>query len=101
MAKGIKSGGRKAGTPNKKTMALKELIEENYEGFDPILELIAISQKEIVPTDLKVSILKDVAQYIYPKRKALEADIVATIEPERTIEDVIKEINRAKALNAS
>ena len=81
MAKDMKTGGRKAGTPNKKSTALKELIEENYEGFDPILELIAISKKDKTPTDLKISILKDVAQYIYPRRKAIEADITASIRP--------------------
>jgi len=96
MPKGFKTpnSGRKKGTPNKKTQNLTELIEENYSGFDPILELIAISQKDKVPLDLKVSILKDIAQYIYPRRKAIEADITAeaNITTNKTVEEVIEEI---------
>lgn len=52
MPKGFKAGGRTKGTPNKKTANLKELIEQNYEGFDPIIELIAISKRGNVSVDL-------------------------------------------------
>lgn len=98
MPHGAKFGGRVAGTLNRKTQALKDLIEENYEGFDPILELIEISKKEKVPVDIKVSILKDIAQYIYPRRKAIEQDITADIKPQKTIEEVLLEIERKTAL---
>ncbi len=96
MPNGFKAGGRKKGTPNKKTQNLAELIEENYAGFDPILELIKLSKSDKAPIDLKVSILKDVTQYIYPRRKSIEADITAeaNITPPRTIEDIISEMTK-------
>jgi len=54
MPRGFKAGGRKKGTPNKKTQTLQELIEEYYPSFDPILELIEISQQEDLQNDLKI-----------------------------------------------
>ena len=97
MPRGCKFAGRTKGTLNKRTVALKELIEENFEGFDPIIELIEISKKEKLPTDLRVSILKNLAEYLYPKRKALEAEITADIARPQTIEEVIQEIAMLKA----
>lgn len=101
MPKGFKAGGRTKGTPNKKTANLKELIEENYSGFDPIIELIAISKQEKLPVDLKVSIYKSIAEYIYPKRKAIEAEITAetAVKQERTFEDIISELIDRKRKN--
>jgi len=75
MPQGFKAGGRKKGTPNKKTQNLMELIEEKHKGFDPVLEMINIYMDNATPTDLKVNILKDITPYIYPKRKSIEADI--------------------------
>lgn len=101
MPNGFKAGGRTKGTPNKKTQNLKELIEENYSGFDPIIELIAISKRGNVPIDLKVSILKDVAQYVYPRRKAIEADITAETaitNPLKTIDEIINEFTLKKSM---
>ena len=72
---GVKTGGRKAGTPNKRTETLKELIEAEFKGFNPIVELIKMYKKESLEDNLKVAILKDIANYIYPKRKAIEDDI--------------------------
>jgi hypothetical protein len=77
MPHGFKAGGRRKGTPNKKTQNLMELISEHHKNFDPVLELIDIFKNEKTPVDLKVNILKDITQYIYPKRKSIEADIKA------------------------
>lgn len=98
MPNGFKAGGRKKGTPNKKTKNLAELIEENYAGFDPIIELIKLSKSDKASIDLKVSILKDVTQYIYPRRKSIEADITAeaNVNTHRTIEDVINDITNSR-----
>lgn len=85
-----KTGGRKKGTPNKKT----QIIEEILESLDcsPITNLarIANGQKvmclayanketgdfvemEVMPTlDQIKDANKELAQYIYPKRKAVE-----------------------------
>lgn len=67
-----KTGGRQAGTPNKRTQNLIELIDKYHKGFNPVLELIEICKAEDTPIDLKVNILKEVAPYLYPKRKAIE-----------------------------
>lgn len=99
MPKGFKAGGRTKGTPNKKTANLKELIEEKYQGFDPIIELIAISRQENLSVDLKVNVLKSVAEYVYPKRKAIEAAIETEVKREKTIEEVIEEITYKKRNN--
>lgn len=99
MPKGFKAGGRTKGTPNKKTANLKDLIEEHYQGFDPIIELIKVSKQENLPVDLKVSILKTVSEFTHAKRKAIETDITAEVKPYKTIEEVIKEIEYKKRNN--
>lgn len=64
MAKGIKTGGRKAGTPNKLTQDLFKICEE--EGIDIFRAMV----KKAAEGDLFM--MKEVAQYLYPKRKAME-----------------------------
>src|SRR5574344_3013784 len=97
MSKGTKTGGRQKGTPNKKTQELMELIEANYKGFNPVLELIKIAMDKNTPLDLKASVLKDVASYIYPKRKAIDAKlednlqrviVVASEADKKLLEDI-------------
>lgn len=80
MAKGKKTGGRKAGTPNKKTTELQDKLIDS--GFDPIQELIEIAVDLQTSKDLKTKICSDLAQYVYPKRKAVEhsGEMTYTIE---------------------
>ena len=62
-----KTGGRKKGTPNKKTAQYKEILGD----FDTVTEL-----KELYQTtdkdDLKFAICKEFLKYEYPQRKAVE-----------------------------
>ena len=62
-----KTGGRKKGTPNKKTAQFKEILG----AFDTVTEL-----KELYQTtdkdDLKFAICKEFLKYEYPQRKAVE-----------------------------
>lgn len=62
-----KTGGRKKGTPNKKTAQFKEILGD----FDTVTEL-----KELYQTtdkdDLKFAICKEFLKYEYPQRKAVE-----------------------------
>jgi|GEM_PF-1490813 len=98
MANGFKTGGRKTGTPNKKTNSLMELIEKHHKGFDPVIELINLYKDPQTLVDLKITILKEISSYIYPKRKAIEADIKTdTIDPisrriDQPIEELLKEL---------
>ena len=75
---GIKTGGRQKGTPNKSSSSLQELIASNYPDFNPILQLIEISQQKSIDLNLKASILKEVATYMYPKRKPIEYETEKT-----------------------
>ena len=102
---GKKTGGRVKGVRNKKTQALVELIAEHYEGFDPVLEMIDIFKNEKTPVDLKVSILKDITPYIYPRRKSIEADVYTNVQGSGidlslSIEDLIEKANRQKLQNS-
>lgn len=66
---GKKFGGRKKGVPNKKTLAVAEKLEAL--GCDPIegLARIAMDSDE---ESLRLQANKELAQYIAPKRKAIE-----------------------------
>ena len=68
-----KRGGRKKGTPNKKTQDLMAMCEaRGINLFEAFLEII-----EDVNADpnLRFSALKEAAQYVYPKRKAIEHSV--------------------------
>lgn len=65
-------GGRLRGTPNKKTLELKEGIELRlgkplHEAMLDLFEESTAAEK-----GLKFAILKELFQYVYPKRKAVE-----------------------------
>ncbi len=61
-------------------MQLKEKLEGL--GFDPIAEMVEIAQDPECKPDLKKAICSDLAQYVYPKRKAIEhsGDMSLSIE---------------------
>jgi|GEM_PF-978893 len=104
---GIKGGvrtpnsGRTKGTPNKRTQELIDLIAEKYPNYNPIFCMIEIGRSEDVAIDTRLQAHKEVAQYIYPKRKAIEYKVADTIFEEANknllnIVDLIKNpaINR-------
>lgn len=64
-----KTGGRQKGTPNKATQDLMAICEKH--GCDPFEGMVIIAVNEKVP-DKKFDKLKEIAQYVYPKRKAIE-----------------------------
>ena len=66
--KGQRIGGRQKGTPNKKTLILKDLLDKM--SFDPAKKLV-----EMMPDlnyELKAKICLELMEYLYPKRKAIE-----------------------------
>lgn len=70
VALGRKTGGRRAGTPNRRSIEfLDKLTELN---LDPLAELVAISKNSDVTAELRARILMDLMGYVYPKRKALQ-----------------------------
>ena len=75
-----KTGGRKAGTPNHRSLDHKGLIE--FYGIDIIKELIA-TLHGLEARD-RASILVKLLEYVYPKKKSLEASIEVSGEIERS-----------------
>jgi hypothetical protein len=67
---GEKRGGRQRGTPNTKTLAVAERLEAV--GCDPIEGMARIAMDEGQPMALRASTYRELAQYVAPKRKALE-----------------------------
>lgn len=76
-----KTGGRKKGTPNKSTLLLKDLLED--EGIDPLAglkeclkELDGITvydpETQVSIIRAKANIYMDLLQYLFPKRKSVE-----------------------------
>lgn len=72
MAEGKKTGGRQKGTPNKKTNAIQDRLEEL--GCDPIEGMVRIGVQAEGAGEyaLAGTMYKELAQYIAPKRKAVE-----------------------------
>ena len=70
MASGIKTGGRIAGTPNKRTQDLQQRLEAL--GVDPLEGLALIAKDTSAPLELRAKVQSDLLQYLYPKRKALD-----------------------------
>lgn len=74
----MRYGGRQKGTPNKKTQALQERLADM--DCDPIEAMVRIGEEAKAAEDwhLAFNVYKELAQYCYPKRKAIE--IHETIE---------------------
>ena len=70
MALGQKTGGRKKGTPNKRTQEIQTKLETL--GCDPIERMARIATDEANPPELRLKAYSDLAPYLYPKRKAVE-----------------------------
>ena len=70
MALGYKTGGRTAGTPNHKTQVIAEL--PGSLGCDPIEGMARIAMDERNRAELLGRMFAQLAQYIHPKRKAVE-----------------------------
>lgn len=72
MALGKKYGGRVKGTPNKKTAEVQKMLEEM--GCNPIEGMARIAMNEKNELSIRANMFKELAQYIAPKRKAIEVE---------------------------
>lgn len=70
MAFGKKTGGRKPGTPNRRTVELAERLEAF--GCDPVAGMAQIAMDPRNPPELRGRMYAELAGYLYPKRKAVE-----------------------------
>lgn len=62
-------GGRTKGTPNKNTSDLMSICEKH--GIHPFEGMVILAKEEKDP-DKKFDKLERIAQYVHPKRKAVE-----------------------------
>ena len=70
MAAGKKTGGRMPGTPNKKTQELQMRLLNV--GCDPIEGMALLAMDTNNSPELRGRMYAELAQYIAPKRKAIE-----------------------------
>ena len=89
MATGKKTGGRKAGTPNRKTFDVIEKLEAL--DCDPISAMARLAMKAEADGDIALAarLYSELSPYTAPKRKAIEQ----TIKDER--EELTKEEHEA------
>jgi hypothetical protein len=62
-----KTGGRKKGTPNRATLALRETFAAM--GYDPLVEMAKMTYDKKNTPELIFQCHREIAPYIYPKRK--------------------------------
>ena len=65
-----KTGGRQKGTPNRDTLALTAKLEAI--SCDPLMELAKIGMDHQNPIDIRVRCFRELASYVYPKRKPVD-----------------------------
>src|SRR5215204_6956318 len=90
---GERRGGRQKGTPNKATLAVTEKLAAL--GCDPIKQMGQIALDERVEIGLRVQVLKELCQYIAPKRKAMAVtgEDGGPVKTELTVSEWLDSIN--------
>ena len=68
-----KTGGRQAGTPNKRTLDVIAKLEAL--GCDPIEGMARIAMDQSNSPELRGKMFAELAGYIAPKRKAIDHDL--------------------------
>ncbi len=67
----MRIGGRQKGTPNKKTLALVEILEAKK--IDPVSGLSTLLP--ILEPEKQADVYLKLMEYLYPKRKAIEMSL--------------------------
>lgn len=86
--------GRKRGTPNRKTQTLEEICIRK--GIDPFEGLLELCMHE--DAGIRLSALKEVNQYLHPKRRAIEQSIVAEVTAGEQTDQADRIVEEFKAL---
>ena len=66
----VAGSGRKAGTPNRRTREVQEMLDSLH--CNPIAGMVRIAEDESVELSLRARMYTELAQYVAPKRKAIE-----------------------------
>jgi hypothetical protein len=93
MARGYKTGGRTSGTPNRKTQAVIDRLEEL--GCDPIEGMARIAMDETADLSIRAQMYKELAQYVASKRKAIEV----SSEAGQSFIDALREANSRRDIS--
>lgn len=72
MARGIKTGGRTRGTPNKATAAKEAEITAS--GLTPLDFMLSVLRDEANGLDKRMDAAKSAAPYVHPKRAPVDGD---------------------------
>ena len=89
MAKGKKTGGRTAGTPNKASAVVRGAISNMLDDYFTS-ETFKRDIAELEPKD-RVSALEKFTAYVAPKLQSTSLDM--TVESKKTIEDRLLELS--------
>ena len=73
-----KGGGRTKGTPNKRSLALRQALEAH--GCDLAEEIAGLLQDPDVQQSLKADLLSKLIPYVYPQLRPVDPDGVLTPE---------------------
>jgi hypothetical protein len=71
----MKTGGRKAGTPNRRTVELQQKLDSL--GCDPIEGMARLALDPNNAPELRARMYAELAQYVAPKRKAVETSLMS------------------------
>jgi len=83
---GNKTGGRKKGTPNKITVEVIELLEQlNCNPVEGLARLALESNCE----EMKFKAYKELAQYVAPKRRAIDLRASDSMTHEEKLKELI------------
>jgi hypothetical protein len=83
---GERRGGRQKGTPNRKTQSVMDRLEAL--GCDPIEGMARIAMDETIDLSIRAQMFKELAQYVAPKRRALDMQADMNMAPPRFIIDL-------------
>lgn len=78
MAKGVKTGGRSKGTPNKVTAKKAEAIAAS--GLTPLDYMLSILRDERRTDEERFEAAKNAAPYCHPKLAAVDANVKGDME---------------------
>jgi len=80
VAKGKKTGGRVAGTPNKDNQSIMDKLAEL--NCDPLKGMTIIAEKSMEAKDYAMAFqcFKELGQYVAPKRKSIEVNTHVSFE---------------------
>lgn len=93
MARGIKTGGRKEGTPNKTSAAVRSIITTAIDGYynsdEFQRDLSLLKAKE------RLDVMEKLTSYVVPKLQSTTLDV--EVENKSTIEDKLRQLSKEEA----